>query len=74
MSFFFKISIFLCITLSIVIGLFIALKRQREDLAYHQVFLWFISPFTIIAGMIFLDKDHKKRYFQKIKSHLFMND
>jgi hypothetical protein len=66
--------LFLWPALSIVMGLLSALKANREDLAYRQVFLWLISPGTAIAGLVFLDKGRKKRYFQRMNSHLFIKD
>jgi hypothetical protein len=70
----FQILIFLVSALSIVIGLFTALKAGREDLAYRQVFLWLISPVTIFAGMVFLEGDRRRDYISKVKSDLFIKN
>ena len=69
-----RISIFLTVALSIVLGLFTALKAQREDLAYRQIFLWLVSPLMVMAGLIFIDKSRKKHYFRRIKSNLLIKN
>lgn len=66
------IAIIFWFLISMVIALLIVLDRQREDLAYRQVFLWFISPLTIIAGLVFLDRRSKKMYYDRMKRHLFI--
>lgn len=65
-------TIFLWITLSIVFGLFTALKEEREDLAYRQIFIWFLSPIIAFAGLVFIDKGRKKYYFIRLKNDLFI--
>jgi hypothetical protein len=67
-----QISIFLWVALSIVLGLFSALHANREDRAYRQVFIWFMSPFISFVGLIFLEKSRKKSYFNRLKSDLFI--
>ncbi|MFA6573721.1 MAG: hypothetical protein WCT13_06190 [Patescibacteria group bacterium] len=74
MKMIFQLIIFLWIALSIVLGLLSALRAEREDLAYRQVFLWLISPGVALAGLIFLDKGRKKRYFSRMNSHLFIKE
>jgi hypothetical protein len=69
-----QISVFLSLALSIVFGLFTALKAQREDLAYRQIFLWLISPLVITAGLIFVEKSRKRHYFRRVKSNLLIKN
>jgi hypothetical protein len=57
-----------------VIGLLTALKAGREDLSYRQVFLWLISPFVAVVGLIFIDKSRQKYYFKRVKSDLFIKN
>jgi hypothetical protein len=69
-----QIVIFLLVSLSIAIGLFTALMAGREDLAYRQVFMWLISPVRFIAGMAITinNREFRRKYFQKLKSDLFI--
>jgi cell shape-determining protein MreC len=64
--------VFLWVSLSVVLGLFFVLKAKREANPYEQVFLWLISPFTLLAGLVFIGRDRKKHYFERIRSHLFI--
>jgi hypothetical protein len=56
--------------LSVVLGLISVLKNETLN-PYVQIFLWLFSPVLLINGAIFVKRERKKLYFQKLKSQLF---
>jgi hypothetical protein len=50
----------------------IFLKANKEIGFYDHLFNWWISPFILIAGLVFIDKSYKKQYFRKVKSNLLI--
>lgn len=72
MKLIFHISVFLWISISVVIGLFTVLKAKREVNAYQHIFQWLLSPVIIIAGLVFIDKERKKQYFRRVRINLFI--
>jgi len=70
---FIQILIFLYCSIMFVAGLFICLKREREEESYAQVFLWLFSIFLVLFGVLFVRTQSKKEYFKKLKDNLFLN-
>jgi len=54
---------------AIVAGLYTVLLNDRLN-PYVQVIMWFFSPVLLINGVIFVKKERKKLYFQKLKTQL----
>jgi hypothetical protein len=58
--------------LMVVISGLIFLKAGRDRGFYGHVFQWVISPLVILAGLVFIDRRNKKRYFYKVRSNLLI--
>lgn len=71
-QFWFQLFVFLWLSLSVVVGLFICLKNEREDAAYIQIALWLISPLLVGIGILFVKPSSKKQYFKSLKEMLFI--
>lgn len=69
----FQILIFIYLSFSVVIGLFVCLIRHREDLSYIQVILFLLSPLLIANGIFFIKPLKRKEYFKNLKEKLFLN-
>jgi hypothetical protein len=65
--------LFLWFAIAFVGGLTVVLKHGIEEKAYAMIFVWFISPFMLIGGLLFVKPSRKKLYFQKLKTILFIN-
>jgi hypothetical protein len=72
MKLFLDILIFLWISITLVVAGFTVLRSKREVNFYRHLFNWYMVPLVIIAGLIFIDRSRKKRYFQKVSSNLFL--
>jgi hypothetical protein len=69
----FQIIMFFWVSISVILGLFVVLKSQREEASYIQIFLFLISPLLIVNGLLFVKPHNKKSYFRKLKTLLFLN-
>ncbi len=67
----FLVLIFYFIVMFAISGI-VYLRANKDEGFYANVFNWWISPFVIIAGLVFIDKGNKKQYFQRVKSNLLI--
>jgi hypothetical protein len=68
----YKVILILWFLVSMIVGLFIVLKRQREDQAYSNIFNWFISPLFMLKGVFFTSLHNKKYYFKNLFDKLLL--
>lgn len=69
----FQIIAFFWISISVILGLMVVLKRQKEELSYIQIFLFMVSPLLFLNGLLFVKPQEKKIYFKKLIALLFLN-
>jgi hypothetical protein len=56
-----------------VVAGYIYLQANKDSVSFYgHIFKWWVIPFFYIMGIIFVDRNQKKKYFKRINDDLLI--